>query len=369
MRIPAVDLRPALEETRAAWQTRMEEVFARMNFILGEQGAAFEAEFAEAMGASHAVSCGNGTAAIELCLRDAGITAARQEVLTTPLTAPFTAVGIAAAGARPRFADIDGQTLLLDPDDAGDRVTRRTAAVVAVHLYGMPCAMDRLRSLCLDRKLTLVQDAAQAHGATYRGRPLTKWSRYVTYSFYPTKNLGCLGDGGAITTDYAATAALLRARRDGGRVPGSADMVSRLEGINSRLDELQACFLRAFLPRLAEWNAHRARVAALYREALADCAGVQVPQAVDGGIQHLFPILAERRDKLRSALQQKGIGSGIHYPVPLHLHPAFRDCGLKRGDLPVAEWACRRLLSLPLWSHLRLEQAEEVAEAVRAFYR
>ena len=369
MRIPAVDLRPALEETRACWQARVGEVFGRMHFILGEEGVAFEAEFAREMGAKHAVGCGNGTAAIELCLRDAGITSAKQEVLTTPLTAPFTGVGIAAAGARPRFADVDPRTLLLDPGDAGNRLTRRTAALVAVHLYGMPCAMERLRALCRGRSLVLIQDAAQAHGATYRGRPLTAWSRYVTYSFYPTKNLGCLGDGGAIATGSRPAAARLRARRDGGRVPGSADMVSRLEGINSRLDELQACFLRAFLPRLAGWNAHRARVAALYREALADCAGVELPQAVEGGVQHLFPVLADGRDRLRAFLRDRGIGSGVHYPVPLHLHPAFRDCGLKRGDLPVAERACRRLVSLPLWSHLPLEQAAEAAEAVRAFYR
>lgn len=369
MRIPAVDLRPALEQTRAAWQARLDEVFARMNFILGEQGAAFEAEFAHAMGARHAVGCGNGTAAIELCLRDAGITSPRQEVLTSPLTAPFTGVGIAAAGARPRFADVDPRTLLLDPDDAGNRLMRRTAAVVAVHLYGMPCAMDRLRLMCRARNLALIQDAAQAHGALYGGRPLAAWSRYVTYSFYPTKNLGCLGDGGAVATDHGPTARRLLARRDGGRVPGSADMVSRLEGINSRLDEFQACFLRAFLPRLAEWTSHRARLAALYRQALADCPGVELPQTVEGGVQHLFPILAARRDRLRAALRQRGIGTGIHYPVPLHLHPAFRDCGLKRGDLPVAERACRRLVSLPLGSHLPMEQAAEVAEAVRAFYR
>lgn len=368
MRIPAVDLRPALEETRAAWTSRLEEVFARMHFILGEQGAAFEIEFAQAMGARHAVACGNGTAAIELCLRDAGIATPRAEVLTTPLTAPFTAVGIAAAGARPRFADIDPRTLLLDPGDAANRVTRRTRAVVAVHLYGMPCAMDRLRALCRPRNLVLIQDAAQAHGALYLGRPLSSWSPYVTYSFYPTKNLGCLGDGGAITTNSGPTARRLRARRDGGRLPGATDMVSRLSGINSRLDEFQACFLRAFLPQLAGWTAHRARVAALYREALAGCPGVELPEAVEGGVQHLFPILAARRDKLRAALAAHGIGSGIHYPVPLHLHPAFDDCGLKRGDLPVAERACRRLVSLPLGSHLPLDRAAEVAEAVRAFY-
>ncbi len=369
MRIPPVNLKPALEETRAEWQARLEAVLARMSFILGEEGAAFEREFAAAMGARAAVGCGNGTAAIELCLRDAGITDSKQEVLTSPLTAPFTGVGIAGAGARPRFADVDPKTLLLSAEDAAERATRRTAGLVVVHLYGMPAAMADFRRLGRERNWVVIQDAAQAHGARYRGRALTAWSRYVTYSFYPTKNLGCLGDGGAIATDHAGTAGRLRARRDGGRVPGSVDMVARMGGINSRLDEVQAGFLRAFLPRLADWNAHRAAVAAVYRRELAGCGGVEIPEAVEGGVQHLFPILVSKREKLRAYLREMGIGTGVHYPVPLHLHPAFADCGLKKGDLPVAERACRRLVSLPLWAHLPLEQAEEVAAAVRRFFR
>src|ERR1039457_362346 len=196
MPVPQVNLKPALRATAREWRANIRRLLARGHFILGEELQAFETEFAEAMGARFAVGVGSGTAAIELCLRDAGVSG---EVLTSALTAPFTAVGIRAAGCRPRFADVDPETLQMDADDAARRITSRTGAIVPVHLYGQPCALDRFRKL----GLLVVQDACQAHGARFRSKPLAAFSPYVAYSFYPTKNLGCLGDGGAIVTNEA----------------------------------------------------------------------------------------------------------------------------------------------------------------------
>lgn len=365
MRIPFVDLKPAIEETRPSWEARLAEMFERGQFILGEQVAAFEAEFARAIGARYAVGTATGTAALELCLREAGVTERRMEVITTPLTAPFTALAILAAGATPRFADVDPGTLLLDPEDAARRATRRTAALMPVHLYGRPCELDRWRKLAKELGAALVQDACQAHGALYRSRPLASWSPYVAYSFYPTKNLGALGDGGAVATNSARVRRRVAMLRDGGRAGGH---VSRLPGINARLDEMQACYLRAFLQRFEEWNRRRARLAALYDEALRDCPGVRLLDRT-GSVHHLYVIRVRGREKLRRWLASHGIGTGVHYPVPLHLQPAFRDCGARRGELPVAERACREIVSLPLYPHLPDGAVEEVAGRIREFYR
>lgn len=325
--------------------------------------AAFEREWAAFLGCRSAVGVANGTDAITLCLRDAGVTSPRQEVITSALTAPFTGIGIVAAGCAIRFADVDEETLLIDPADAAARLTRRTAAIVPVHLYGQAAELTALRKL----GPLLVQDACQAHGATYRGKPLTAFGPHVTYSFYPTKNLGALGDGGAIATNSPVVERRLREGRDGGRRRGA--QIAYTQGRNSRLDELQCCYLRAFLEKLGEWNADRRRLAALYDEALAGCDGVRPVQTGPESVRHLYVVRARRREALRAALAAKGIGSGIHYPVPLHLMPAFRDAGLRRGDLPRAERACREVLSLPLWPRMPDAMVLAVAQAVREFYR
>ncbi len=365
MTIPLVNLKPALEATEPVWRANLEQLFQRMHFILGEQVAAFEREFAAALGARFAVGVGTGTAALELCLREAGITSSRNEVVTSPLTAPFTGLAILAAGCTPRFADIDPDSLLLDPDDAGNRATRRTAALIPVHLYGLPCDLHRFSALARTLRAVLIQDACQAHGARFQGRPLAGFSPYVAFSFYPTKNLGCLGDGGAVVTNRAESAKRLRILRDGGRSGGH---VSRLPGINSRLDEMQACYLRAFLPQLDQWNAQRARIAAIYDEMLSGCPGVRL-LARSGSVCHLYVIRVRERKRLRECLARQGITTGVHYPVPLHLQPAFKDCGLKRGDLPVAEKACREILSLPIWAYMPEEAARSVAERILRFYK
>ena len=211
----------------------------------------------------------------------------------------------------------------------------------------------------------MIQDACQAHGAHFHGDSLAEFSRYVCYSFYPTKNLGCLGDGGAIVTNSLTIDRRQRAWRDGGRKGGQ---VSYFPGINSRLDEMQACYLRAFLPQLGEWNAWRGRIARLYDEALLDCPGVRPVKRGPDSVHHLYVIRADRRDRLREYLAEQGIGTGIHYPVPMHLHPAFAMAKQKKGDLPHSEQACREILSLPLWPYLPESDAAQVAGAIRSFY-
>ena len=358
MSIPMVDLRPLLAETEPAWRAHLARLFDRLQFILGEQVAAFEAEFAAAMGARFAVAAGSGTAAIELGLRAAGLGQTGAEVLVPALTSPFTAQAVLAAGCRVRFADVDPVHLLLDPAAADARATRRTRAIVPVHLYGQPCDLRPFAALARRRHLAIVQDACQAHGAISGGRPL------AAYSFYPTKNLPCLGDGGAVVTDSAALARKLRRLRDGGR---DNDQVARIPAINARLDEMQACYLRAFLPRLIGWNARRQRLAALYDEALAGCPSVTPLPRREGSVCHLYVVRARRRDQLRAHLARHGIATGVHYPVPLHLQPAFRDAASRRGDCPVAERACREVLSLPLGPHLPEAAVEEVAARIREF--
>jgi dTDP-3-amino-3,4,6-trideoxy-alpha-D-glucose transaminase len=357
--IPQTNLRPLLRATSRDWRANLRRLFKRSHFILGEELRAFEVEFAAALGGKFSVGVANGTAAIELCLRDAGVTSG--EVLTSALTAPFSGVGIRASGATPKFADIDPETLQIDARDTASRITSKTRALMPVHLYGQPCALDQFVKLARKHKIPLIQDAAQAHGARFDGKPLAAFSRYVAYSFYPTKNLGCLGDGGGIITDNAATRDRFLVLRDGGR---QGDQIAHSFGVNSRLDELQCCFLRAFLPHLNGWNAHRGRIAAIYDEELRECPGVKLVKRTEGSVHHLYVIRAERRNALRECLAAQGIGTAIHYPVPLHQHPAFAQ----KGSLPHAEQAVKEIVSLPLWPYLKESSARRVARQIRRFY-
>ncbi len=359
MPIPFVDLRSAIEETRPRWEGHVAELLNRSSYVLGEQVQNFEREFAAAMGAKHAVGVASGSDAITLCLRERGVNQEKQEVVTSALTAPFTAVAIRAAGATPVFADVDPDDLHINLEDAESRMTRRTAALVPVHLYGEPAAIPEIRTLARARKVALIQDACQAHGAM----AFTRYSPHVCYSFYPTKNLGALGDAGAIVTNSPAVARRLREMRDGGRRGGQ---VCYGPGLNSRLDELQACYLRAFLERLQAWNDRRRQVAAWYDELLAGIAGVTPVRRSAASVCHLYVVRAARRDRLRQYLAEQGIATGIHYPVPLHRQPAFAP--KRRLTLPHAEKACREILSLPMGPFLAMEQVNFVADCVRRFY-
>jgi dTDP-4-amino-4,6-dideoxygalactose transaminase len=361
--VPFCRLTDLIESTRFEWEPRLDALFRRGHFVLGEEVAAFEQEFAAFLGANFAVGVANGTDAISLALRAARVSG---EVCTTALTAPFTAIAIRAAGLKPRFVDIDGDTLQIDPVDLEQKLAPQVSAVVPVHLYGQPCPIERIAGLTTARGLTLIQDACQAHGArSESGRPFTDFGDFVAFSFYPTKNLGCLGDGGAIVTNRATVDRRLRLLRDGGRRKGH---VSWVAGINSRLDEIQACFLRVFLSRLTSSNETRKQLAVAYDEALSNCPGIRLVRRTSASVCHLYVVRADRRTDLRECLTKAGIQTGIHYARPLHLHPAFQAREQGPGSLPKAEAACQEILSLPLWSGMKIGDVFHVADRIRSFY-
>lgn len=358
-------MRPALDSCRREWQESLAKAIDRAWFILGEEVAAFEREFAAYGGSPFAVGVGNGTAALEIALRLSGVTRPDQEVITSALTASFTAHAIIGAGAQPVFADVREDTLLLDAASVAQKITPRTAAIVPVHLYGQTCEMEALRELASKCGAALIQDACQAHGATYGGRPLSAYSPLVAYSFYPTKNLPCLGDGGALLVGEAEQDRLARLLRDGGRAPNH---VSLMPALNSRLDEIQAALLRVFLRHLPEWNAERKRIAAVYNRELAGMPEDWVrplgrtPRG--SHVMHLYVIRARRRDELMQFLAGEGIGTGIHYAAPLNRQPAFQS----EDSCPVAERAAGEICSLPLWPFLSEEDARFVARQIWKFY-
>jgi dTDP-4-amino-4,6-dideoxygalactose transaminase len=360
--VPFLDFRGHVAAVRGEIEQAVGRVLDAGWFVLGPEGEAFERELAEAFGARDAVGVANGTEAIQLALEALGV-GAGDEVVTSPLSAAFTALGILRAGARPVFADLDPTTLNVAPEAVEKALTPRTRALLPVHLYGHPADLDPLLDLARRRGITLVEDACQAHGARYKGRPVGALSGLGALSFYPTKNLGALGDGGAVLVNDSAVAARLRRLRNGGQ----SDRYRHEEnGINSRLDEMQAAILRAFLRHLPAWNERRRALAALYLRELAGAA-VTLPreEPYATAVYHLFAVRHARRDALAAALRDRGIGTLVHYPIPLHLQPAFASLGYRAGDFPVAERAAREVLSLPLYPELPDEQALAVASAVR----
>jgi dTDP-4-amino-4,6-dideoxygalactose transaminase len=331
-------------------------------FILGPEGEAFERELASALGAREAVAVANGTEALQLALEALGI-GSGDEVITSPLSAAFTAIAVQRTGARPVFADLDPKTLNVAPEAVARALSPRTKALLPVHLYGHPVDLDPLLEIARSRSLPLVEDACQAIGAQYKGKTVGALSGIGALSFYPTKNLGAFGDGGAVLVNDPATALRLRRLRNGGQ----SDRYHHVSaGINSRLDEMQAAVLRVKLAHLARWTERRRELAGLYLRELAG-SGVAVPeeQSYARAAYHLFVIRHPRRDALAEALKKRGIGTLIHYPIPLHLQPAFAELGGKAGDFPVAEQAAAAILSLPLYPELTDAQARDVAAAVR----
>jgi dTDP-3-amino-3,4,6-trideoxy-alpha-D-glucose transaminase len=323
--------------------------------------AAFETEFAAAVGAGHAVGVNTGTDALALALRALDI-GHGDEVITSPLSAAYSALAIDMAGARPVFADIDPARLTLDPVAAEAAITPRTRAIMPVHLYGQPADLDGIHALAARHGLAVVEDACQAHLATCRGAPVGRGSVATAYSFYPTKNLGAIGDGGAVTTDDPALAERIKRLRNGGQ---TSRYHHDERGINSRLDELQAAILRARLPRLAERTAVRRQLAADYRARLAG-ALVQVPRECDAGhVYHLFPVLVAERDRFQAHMRAAGIETLIHYPVPIPRQPAA--AAWTPDPCPVADRVCATVVSLPLYPSLSAAALAEVAAAVAAF--
>jgi dTDP-4-amino-4,6-dideoxygalactose transaminase len=357
VRVPFLDLH--LAEESGAVREAIQRVIDSAWFVLGPEVDAFEKEFATVSGASHAVGVGNGTDALALILRALGI-GPGDEVVTTPLSAAYTAIAIVMAGARPVFADIDPDRLTLDPAAAEQVITSRTAALLPVHLYGQPADMGALTTLASRKGIALVEDCCQAHLATCAGQPIGTFGVAGAFSFYPTKNLGALGDGGAVVTRDAALAARIARLRNGGQ----ADRYRHVEmGINSRLDELQAAILRERLPYLQARTAQRRALAARYRSLLEGASIVVPPEFDPGHVYHLFPIRARARSSLQNRLRDAGIETLVHYPIPVFQQPAFASANL--ADCPHAVRAAGEVLSLPLYPGLAATAVTTVAEAIR----
>lgn len=357
-KVPFLQLRPG--EDAQAIREAIDRVIERGWFVLGPEVEAFEQEFAAACSVLYAVGVGTGTDAIALALRALGI-GPGDEVITSPLSAAYSALAIMMAGARPVFAEIHPDRMTLDADAAAAAVTRRTAALLPVHLYGQPADMDGLVAVAKRHNLVIVEDCCQAHLATCGGRPVGTFGAAAAYSFYPTKNLGALGDGGAVTTADAALAERVKRLRNGGQT----DRYHHQEpGVNTRLDEMQAAILRARLPFLPAWTARRRALASRYREALRDAPVLPPVEADAGHVYHLFVVRSAERDRLQSHLAARGVETLIHYPVPITRQAALACHG--PADCPAAARACREILSLPLHPAMPDEDVDEVARAIRA---
>jgi dTDP-4-amino-4,6-dideoxygalactose transaminase len=359
--VPFIDLARAHEPLQAELVAAFERISRSGAFTLGAELERFEAEFASYCGAAHCAGVSDGTEALRLVLVAVGAGPGR-EVITVPSTFIATVEAIAATGARPVLVDVDPATRCMDPARLADAIGPATAAVVPVHLYGRPAPMDDLRAASGD--VPLVEDAAQAHGASLDDRRTGALGAAAAFSFYPTKNLGALGDGGAVVTNDAELDAAVRSLRHHGAAPDDANDHVRA-GATSRLDNLQAALLAVKLPHLDGWNEARRRAAARYREALAGAPLALPADDPVGGRQvfHLFAVEVDDRDRVRDELRAAGIGAAVHYPRPAHLNPAWRELG-SAGDFPAAERLAERTLSLPMFPGIEDGEIERVADAL-----
>ena len=366
MPIPFLDLTRQHRELEPELQTALLRMLRGGQFILGPEVAAFEAEWAHYCAMPAAAGVASGTDALALALVASGAVRKGRgdEVITNPLTAGYTALAILNAGGVPVFADIDPQTYTLSPASVEQLITPRTRAIVPVHLYGQLADMGALCAVAARHDLLVIEDVAQAHGARRGGKLAGSFGTAAAYSFYPTKNLGACGDGGAIVARDAELIARVKILRQGGHV---AALDERIEGRNSRLDELQATLLRVKLKHLDSWNEQRRALARFYDNALGRVPRLQLPAARDAEahVYHLYVVQHPERERLRTHLAARGIETVIHYPVLLHQQRLFRRP--QQPALPVAEAVAPRLLSLPLYPQLRMDEAQAVADAILAF--
>jgi dTDP-4-amino-4,6-dideoxygalactose transaminase len=359
--IPFIDLRPQNEALRPELEAALGRVLDSGAYTLGPEVAAFESEFAAWCGVPYAVALNSGTTALHLALLAAGV-GPGDDVVTTPFTFIATACAIRYVGANPVFADIDFETRNLDPEAAAKAITPRTRALLPVHLYGQTADMAPLQALAERQGLALIEDAAQAHGARYHGAPAGGLGTLGCFSFYPTKNLGALGEGGLVTTRDAKLAETLRLLRDwGSREKYQHEMVA----YNARMDAFQGAALRVKLPRLTAWNEERRAIAARYAELLPGI-GLTPPLEAPGRfhVWHVYTVRVPERERVAASLREQGIGSAVVYPRPLHLQPAFADLGLGPGSFPNAERAARELLGLPLYPGLPPGAPDRVVAAL-----
>ncbi|HVN14777.1 MAG TPA: DegT/DnrJ/EryC1/StrS family aminotransferase [Anaerolineales bacterium] len=362
--IPVVDLKAQYESIRREVDEVMARVLRRGTFILGEEVDAFQREFAAYCGVSFAVGVGSGTAALYLALRACEI-GKGDEVVTTSHTSVATVAAIELAQAKPVLVDIDPRSYTLDLAQLESALTPRTRAIIPVHLYGCPAEMSPILEMARQKKILVLEDCAQAHGARYAGKRVGGLGTIAAFSFYPTKNLGAYGDGGAVLTNDSELAKRLLLLRQYG---WEERYISSIKGVNSRLDDLQAAVLRVKLHHLDEWNKRRCELASLYDRLLTD-SGLALPVIPEHAehVFHQYVIRHPERDQLRAYLKARGIQTLIHYPVPVHLQPAYKDLGYHADDLPISEAAAKEVLSLPLYPEMSEDAVKIVCQTILEF--
>ena len=364
--IPIVDLKKQYESIKTEIDDAIAGVLNSTQFILGEQVQAFERDFADYCQARFAFGVNSGTSALHLAVIAAGI-GPEDEVITVSYTFVATAAAILYVGAKPVFVDIDPASCNIDPAQIEAAITPRTKAIMPVHLYGSCADMDPILDIARRHNLVVIEDAAQAHGAEYKGKRAGSMGQLACFSFYPGKNLGAYGEGGAVVTSEEEFVEPIRQLRDQGQ---SEKYYHAVVGYNYRMEALQGAVLGVKLNHLDDWNDARRGIAAIYRAELED-AGLRLLENRAGyeSVHHIFPVFTERRDELREHLLQAGIGTGLHYPIPVHLQPGYSQLGYREGDLPETERACREVLSLPIYPELPRETVMRIADTVRQFCR
>lgn len=360
--VPFLDLKAQYQPLRQEVLDALRDVADSSAFVLGPRVTAFEEAFAKYTGVKHCVAVNSGTSALHLALIGAGV-GPGDEVLTVPMTFIATSWAISYLGAKPVFVDVDPLTYTMDVRQVQRMLTPRTKAILPVHLYGQPADVGPLLEIAQRKGIPLIEDAAQAHGAQYRDRPAGSYGQSGCFSFYPGKNLGAYGEGGAVTTNDDALARRMKALRDHAQ---SQRYHHDEIGFNYRMDAFQGAVLGIKLKHIESWTSARRRLAERYRTLLSDLP-LQLPVEAPGRrhVWHLFVVLHPERDRLRAALEHDGVQTGLHYPIPLHLQKAYADLGYKAGALPVAERVGRECLSLPLYPEMTVEQQDTVVAALR----
>jgi len=362
-KIPLVDLKAQYLSMRKEIDGAIQKIVDDSSFIMGEPVRCFEQNFARFCRVKYVIGCSSGSSALDLALMASGI-GKGDEVITVPNTFIATTEAITHVGAKIKFVDINKDTLLMDLDKLEKTITQKTKAIIPVHLHGQMCDMRRIREVANDNNLIVIEDSAQAHGATFNGRQPGYYGDAATFSFFPAKNLGCFGDGGAVITNNSEIAEKVRLLANHGK---TSKHKHAIEGYNYRLDAIQASILDVKLPYLSGWIEKRRRHAKFYDVKLPSWIMTPVEDGRAKHVYHMYVIRVNNRDKLMKYLKAQGIGCGIHYPIPLHLQPAYEYLGYKKGSFPVAEEMADKILSIPVYPELTYEQQEYIIDKIKEF--
>ena len=367
MNVPLLDLKAQYDDILDDIRQAMEKVFSAHSYILGPEVKEIEKAIAEYCGVKRAIGCASGTDALILSLKALDIMPG-EEVITTPFTFFATAGSIHRVDGKPVFVDIDPRTFNIDPEKIEAAITDKTRAIMPVHLFGQTAEMDKIRSIADKYGLKIIEDTAQAMGAKFKGKPAGYFGDIATLSFFPSKNLGAMGDAGMCLTDNDELADIITLLRTHGEHP---KYIHKWVGLNSRLDTLQAAVLLVKLPYLKEWSGQRQENARYYYEKMADIKEIELPyiHPATESIFNQFSLLADRRDELLAHLRKNNIGCNIYYPKPLHLQECFSYLNYKKGDLPISENVTKRIISIPIYSELTNEQQDYVITSIRQFYQ